>query len=145
MPSATQPRLLGVVRSAHVAPDHRLAALDDLGEQVALEAEHACPGGITSSACAPGGRDHARHALLGEHDRHAVERHEPAQLADERAERLVEIERRVERPGATVGSVEQVGAAAELVAQRLGLLGAALDVLALEVDAADEPADEAAP
>ena len=60
-------------------------------------------------------------------------------------EGLVEIERRVEGSRTAIGGIEEVGAAAELVAQLLGLLGAALDVLPLEVDATDEPADEAAP
>ena len=45
----------------------------------------------------------------------------------------VELERRAERAGAPVGGVEQVDAAAELVAQRLGLLRARRRVLASRV------------
>ena len=58
-----------------------------------------------------------RDASLGEHDRHAVERHQPAQLADEDAERLVEVERRRERAGAAARRLEDVDAATELVAK----------------------------
>src|SRR3954467_15052118 len=78
-----------------------------------------------------GRRDDARRALLGEYDRDPVERDQPSQLSDERAERLVEVERRAERACAAVGGVEQVGAPPELVPQRLGLLRSLLGERAL--------------
>jgi len=53
-----------------------------------------------------GRRDDASRSVLGEHDRHAVEGHKPAQLADERVDRLVEVERRTECARAAVGGVE---------------------------------------
>ena len=141
-PERPQPRLLGVFGARSRS---RLTIVwprgDDVGEQAALERQHRS-GRHHLVGERAGGRDHASRAFVGEHDRHALERHERAQLADERARGLVEVERRAERPRTAVGCVEQVGAAAQLVAQRLGLLDPALHVAALGLDAVDEPADE---
>jgi hypothetical protein len=47
------------------------------------------PAGRTSSAPAARNRHHLRDAGFAQHDRHAVERQQPADLADERVEGLV--------------------------------------------------------
>ena len=62
-------------RLRHVARGRSVcAARDHVREQVAARAASSVPGGITSSRLLARGRDHARGAVLGEHDRHAVER-----------------------------------------------------------------------
>ena len=86
--------------------------------------------------------DDARLIPFYQHERNARERDEPAQLADERAERLVEVERRAERAGAAVRGVEQIRAPAELVAQRLRLVDARLCGERLLRETHHEPADE---
>ena len=79
-----------------------------------------------------------------EHDRHPVERQEHAHLADERLERLVELERRAERPRAAVRGLEHVRPPAELVAQPLGLGRPRLGDRRLAYQEQDEPADDQA-
>src|SRR5437763_150972 len=87
-------------------------------------------------------RRRSSETVLGEHDRHAVEGHETAQLADEGAERLVHLERRAERACAAVRGVDQVGAPRELIAQAHRLLRPRARVQALHLEAPDEPADD---
>ena len=89
-------------------------------------------------------RHHARAAALGKQDRGAVEGQQAAELADEGGERLVEVERRAERPRRTVRRLEQVDATAELVAQTLGLCGPLFGVVRLAALHVDEPADDGA-
>ena len=67
-----------------------------------------------------------RGVAFDEDDRRPLEGHEAAQLADERAERLVELERGAESARAAVRRLEDVDAVAELVAQPLRLCGARL-------------------
>jgi hypothetical protein len=86
--------------------------------------------------------DHARSPLLREDDRHSVERDEAAQLANERSECLVEIERRAEGTRAAIRGVEQICPTAELVAQSLGFGGTLLRHPPLLVEPSDEPADD---
>ncbi len=88
------------------------------------------------------GRHHVRHAAFGEDDRGPVERHEPAQLPDEGAERLVEVERGAERPRAAPGRLEQVDTPAESVAQLLGLGRLRFRGRRLAAKPCDEPADD---
>ena len=66
------------------------------------------------------------------------------QLADERAERLLELERGRERAGAAVRRLEHVDPTAELVAQRLRLAGARRPQPA-SCPGGDEPADDGPP
>ena len=89
------------------------------------------PGGITSSACAPAVA--ITRATPSSASTIAIRSNgtSPRSSRMNALERLVEVERRAERARAAVRGVEQVGAPAELVAQRLRLLGAPLDVLAL--------------
>ena len=83
-------------------------------------------------------------ATLCEHDRSPFEGDETAKLADEGGKRLLDLERRVERPRAAVRGVEEVGAPTELVAQRLGLAGSALGKVGLCAQPLYEPSDEEA-
>jgi len=69
---------------------------------------------------APGRGHHLRAARVGEHDRHPLERNQPAELANERVEGLVQLERRAQRPGAAARRLEQVDAASKPVAQTFG-------------------------
>ena len=126
------------------APVDGLAGAQHLLEHRAGDGALRCRAGRPPAAPTPCRRDHARRGVVGEHDRGPVERDEPAQLADEGAERLLEVERRAERAGAAVGGVEQVGAPAELVAERLGLGGALPGELRLAGEPLDEPADDQA-
>ena len=82
------------------------------------------PGGKTVSAPRARSGDHPRGAVVGEHDRRPVERDEAAQLADERGERLLDLERRAERAGAAIRGVEQIDPAAELVTEPFRLRSA---------------------
>ena len=85
---------------------------------------------------------HVRDAAFGEDDRRPVERDQAAQLADEGAERLVEVERRRECPRAAAGRFEQVDAAGELIAQVLGLGGLCARDRGLPAQTSDQPADD---
>jgi len=68
--------------------------------------------------------DHSRPLVLGEHDCHAVEGHEPAQLTAERLRGLLELERRPESPCAAVGRLQQVDPPAELISEPFRFVGA---------------------
>ena len=73
---------------------------------------------VRSAACR---RHRAGGLTLDEDDRRSLERDEAAYLADEGAERLLDLERRSERAGAAVRRLEEVDAAAERIAQAFGL------------------------
>ena len=64
-----------------------------------------------------GRRDHPRRAVVGQDDRRPVERDHAPQLANERGERLLDLERRPERPCAAIRGVEEIDPPAELVAE----------------------------
>ena len=126
-----------------------------VGEVVAhdrMAGEHALQHGALERAdaagreqlvrAAAGGGDRRRRVVLDEHDRRAVERNEAAQLDDERAERLLDLQRRAERAGAAVRRLERVDVAAELVAKRLGLARAHQPESRLLLQTAHEPADD---
>jgi hypothetical protein len=83
-----------------------------------------------------------RAPLFAEHDRHPVERQQPTHLADERVERLVELEGRAQRAGAPVRRLEHVRAVPESVPELLGLGRATLGNRGLAPQAVDEPADD---
>src|SRR5581483_2018325 len=70
------------------------------------------------------GRDRLRGVVLDEDDRGTVERNDGAELADERAEGRLDLERRAERTRAAVRGIEDLAALPELVAQPLSLGGA---------------------
>jgi hypothetical protein len=138
-PELEEGLLLGMSGVCHVAPVDGLAGAEHLFEHgarhCALEAGREDVLRADSRRC-----DHARRRLVGEHDRRPVERHEPAKLADEGPEGLLEVERRAERAGAAVGRVEQIGPPPELVPKLLRFDGA----LPGESGLADEPFDEPA-
>jgi hypothetical protein len=108
-----------------------VALLEEVLAHHELPAEHflehragdgrARSGWIDRLLAAAGRGHHLRAPVLREDDRGALERDEPAQLADERAERLLDLERRAEGPRAAVRRLEHVDAPAELVAQPLRL------------------------
>ena len=124
-PSSLNSVLLGVFPVGHVLSVDRLARSQNVVEQ---RARDRAAGARREDRLRAGARcrDHARGSLLGEHDRRAVERDEAAKLPDEGREGLLDLERRAERAGAAVGSVEQVDPAAELVTKALRLRGPAL-------------------
>ena len=111
-------------------------------EHRAVESGRCCPAGRPRLAPRPAVAIVRRGVAFDEDDRRALERDEPAQLADEGAERLVELERRAERARAPVRRLEHVDAVPELVAQPLGLRGPLGTVTHLDVEAPDEPADD---
>src|SRR5439155_7127492 len=67
---------------------------------------------------------------------------EAAQLADERLEGLVEIERRTAGAGASRRRLEHVGTAAQLVTEQLSLYDLCLRGRGLLAQPVDEPADD---
>jgi hypothetical protein len=118
-PEGEQLLLLGIARRLHRPPVDELAV-----EHLLQYRSFDGPRGAARKhpiGAAAGDRHHLCASALDEHDRDAVEGDESAQLANERAERLVEVERRRERPRAPVRGLQQVDAAAELVAEALRL------------------------
>jgi len=89
-----------------------------------------------------GGGHRGRRVAFHEDDRRPLERHEPAELADERAERLVELERGAEGPGASVRRLEHVDAVTELVAQPFRLGRPRLGTAPLGVDGVAQATDD---
>ena len=83
-----------------------------------------------------------RGSRLFEDDRHPVERDEAAQLADERLESLVEIERRTEGTCAACRRLEDVGTAAQLVTEQFGLYDLRLRGRRLVAQPVDKPAHD---
>ena len=114
--------LLEVAAHDHLSLEHAL-------EQRALD-RVAVPGREDLVRTAAGGRHRRRGVALDEDDRRPLEGKETAQLADERAERLVELERRAEGARAAVRGLEDVDAVAQLVAQPFRLGGARLGATA---------------
>ena len=109
-------------RLLEVAP-HDDPALEHLLEHRSLE--RPCTAGREDLVRAPaGGRHRRRRVPFDENDRCPLERDEATQLADEGAERRVELERRGERAGDAVRRLEDVGAPGELVAEPFRLGGA---------------------
>ena len=133
--------LLPVPRRLELAPVDGLVRREHVLEQRAGERRRrARREGVVRAGA--GGGHHARRAVLGEDDRDAVEREQAAQLADERAERLGELERRAQRARAAVDRVEEVGAPAELVAEGLRLRRPRLRARVLDAELPDERADD---
>src|SRR5205085_10187185 len=85
-----------------------------------------------------------RAATFDKHNRDPLEGDQRPQLANESAERLVEVERRRERACAAVRSLEHVHPAPELVAERLGLARASFRERCLVRESLHEPTDDRA-
>ena len=135
-----QLHLLRVEVVAEVSTVDRLGSAHDLLDQRA--SRHRRPG-VEHLVVPDAGCGHHVHVpFVGEDDRGPVERDQPLELPDERSERLVELERRAERPSATVRCLEQVGAAAELVAKVLGRPGLRGRRPRLGSQKLDQPADD---
>ena len=133
--------LLGEARVGHVLAVDRLAAAKDLVEQC-LAHRLARAAGEDHLGADSRHRHHVGGSRLFEDDRHPVERDEAAQLADERLERLVEIERGAEGTGAACRGLEDVGTAAQLVAEQLRLDDLRLGGHRLLAQPVDQPADD---
>ena len=140
-PELPELALLGVAHVGHVLAVDRLAGGKDLGEQGLAHRLTRAPRedrlGTDSRH-----RQHLCGAPLFENDRHPVERDEAAQLADEPLERLVEIERGAEGTGAACRGLEDVGTAAQLVAEQLRLDDLRLEGHRLLAQPVDQPADD---
>ena len=85
-------RLLGVLLLGHVLPVDDLPALRHF-EQEGPRCRPARSGRKDRLGRGAGRRDHAGDAVVGEDDRRPVEWNQPAELADERAKRLLDLER----------------------------------------------------
>ena len=133
--------LLGVARVGHVLAIDRLAGAKDLVEQC-LADRLARAAGEDHLGADSRHRQHLRGSRLFEDDRHPVERDEAAQLADERLESLVEIERRVEGACAACRRLEDVRTAAQLVTEQFGLCDLRLRGRRLLPQPVDEPAHD---
>ena len=122
-----------------VAPD------DDLTVEHSLQ--HRAPDRIAVAGrkdlalAAPGSRHRRRRVAFDQDDRRPLEGDEPAQLADERAERFVELERGAERPRTAVRCLEHVDPVSELVAEALRLGGTRLGPAPLRVERVPELSD----
>src|SRR5439155_14791223 len=81
---------------------------------------------------------------LYEHERHPAERNQTTKLPDEAAECLVDVEGRGERAGTAVRRLEQVDAAAELIAKLLGFGRAGVCDGRLMGQPVDQPRDDQA-
>ena len=101
-----------------------------------------CPAGRHVVRAAPGGRDRPRRVVLDEHDRRAVERHEPAHLADERAERLLDLERRPERARQRFAASSTSTRRPSASRRRSASAARSRAAPRLDVEPADEPADD---
>ena len=112
-PEVEQLLLFGVKPIFHVAAAHRLALGDRFEDRAGGGARRAGREHLVRG-CARG-RQHLESISLEEDDAQPVERYEPAHLADERAERLVEPERGAERPRAAVRRLQHVDAPSECV------------------------------
>ena len=113
-PERDEAAVLRVLVVGELAPD------DDLAVEHALEHRAVkrplAPGGKHLGRAAACGGDRSRGVALDQHDRRALERHEPAYLADERAKRLLHLERGAERACAAVRRLEHVHTSAERIA-----------------------------
>ena len=107
--------LLRIASVDHVLPVDGLAFPQDVGEK---RLAHGLARAAREDHLGADSRDrhHPSRSRLFEDDRHPVERDEPSQLADERLEGRVEVERGAERAGAPCGRLEDVGPPAQLVA-----------------------------
>jgi hypothetical protein len=133
--------LLGVARLGHVLAVDRLASAKDLVEQRLAHGLARAAG--EDHLCADSRhRQHLSGSRLFEDDRHPVERDEAAQLADERLESLVEIERRTEGTCAACRRLEDVGTAAQLVTEQFGLYDLRLRGRRLVAQPVDKPAHD---
>src|SRR4029450_825469 len=131
----------GVLPVGDVAPYDDLA-VEHAFEQRALD-RVAVAGREHVTGAAARGRHRGRGVALHQDDRRPLEGNEATQLADERAERLVELERRAERARAAVRSLEDVDAVTELVAQPFSLGSAQLGAASLGIEGvAQTPDDE---
>ena len=142
-PSARNSSSSGIVGAAHVAPVDGLVRAQQLLEQRPVD-RPARAGRQHLVRAGAGDGHHLRDAVLAQHDRDPVEGQQPAHLADEGVEGLVELERGAERAGAAVGGLERVRAAAELVAQPLGIGRARLGDPGLAEQPQHQPADDQA-
>ena len=141
-PSARRLLVRGVLPVAEVAPYDDLAVEHAL-EQGALD-RVAVAGREHFARAAAGGGHRGRGVALHEDDRRPLEGNEAAQLPDERAECLVELERRAEGARAAVRRLEDVDAVTELVAQPFRLGGAQLGAAPLGIEGvAQAPDDDA--
>ena len=113
-PERDEAAVLRVLVVGELAPD------DDLAVEHAVEHRAVkrplAPGGKHLGRAAACGGDRSRGVALDQHDRRALERHEPAYLADERAKRLLHLERGAERACAAVRRLEHVHTSAERIA-----------------------------
>ena len=139
-PELEQHRFLGMELVEHVAPVDGAPRRERL-EDRAVDRARASRREDFSGALARG-REHFELVAFDEHDGDPIERHEPAHLADERAERLLEDQGRPERAGAAIRGLEHVDTATERIPQLLGLGRAALRHRALAFEAQHEPADD---
>ena len=142
-PSASSPASSGYRSDGDVLAVDRPPLLDHRLEDLARHRDRGPRLQIVLGADA-GGRHHAGAARLGEQDRGAVERQQAAQLARERGERTLEVERGAERARCAAGRLEQVDPAAELVAQALRFRGPLLGVVRLAALHVDEPTHDRA-
>jgi hypothetical protein len=125
---------------AHVAPVDGLPGPEDLVDEGSRRQR--LPGWKHDVVHEAGGRHHPHVPFLQQHDRRPVEWDQVAQLTDERAERLLELERRAKRLGAAVRGVDRVAAPVQLVLQLLGLLDAVVGDGGFGREALDEPTDD---
>src|SRR5207249_4677284 len=90
---------------------------------------------------AAGNRHDFGAAALNQHDRHAIELDETAQLADERAEGEIDVEGGGERTSAPVRGFEKIDPTAELIPQVFRAACSRLGKGRLVTQSLDEPAD----
>ncbi len=115
--------------------------LEDAFEQRAFD-RVTVPGREDVARAAAGSGHRRRGVAFHEDDRRPLEGNEAAQLANERAERLVELERRAEGARAAVRRLEDVDAMTELVTQAFRLGGPRLGAAPLGVEGVAQAPDD---